>query len=645
MGIKVRTPLEPDPHKARSYTVAMYDKTPPPELGRVTAFKPPLNAWVTLELIVRGFHVTVLADGKVIDEYDDPERMRASGHIGLPRGPNTQISYRKIEIKEFGTKPQQTAVAIPPDAKIYGAHAYKFYPEQLTWKEAKAKCEALGGHLIVIDTLDENAFAGKLVADADRVDSWIGITDEAKEGDWLTVNGDPLPFTNWFERQKQPNNKPPGEHYGLMSNKQTPMGPIGWEWSDQPNESEPAHKPGYICEWDSAGDNDSAWIPLFNGKNLDGWQGDSKLWSVQDGVLVGKMYDKPQSYSYLVTQQPYQDFELKLVAQLVSGNSGVQIRSAVVDPKTFDMHGPQVEIAPGDAVFWGTVISVPTGRPKVVAQLNKAKPALRQNDFNELIIRCVGKHVTATLNGVIINDTDFEMPADGFIGLQLNKFPGMEVRFKEVIIRKLDPDVAGADAGGSGEEAATAIISSSEDGSSYKILGGRWSVEGDELMQSEVGAGFRHIMFGSDDWTDYDFTADFKCTEGNGSVALIARASPDGFYLYEVGLNNTTFPEIHVQKDSRGKHVWWDAGPRKGLGGLKNNVWYAARVQVRGNQIACYVKNGGMERKMFEFSNNRFSRGKVALRCGRGAYRFKNIKVTAPDGTILWDGLPAIDAK
>ena len=30
------------------------------------------------------------------------------------------------------------------------------------------------------------------------------------------------------------------------------------------------------------------WKPLFNGKNLDGWSGDSRLWRVEDGVLVGE---------------------------------------------------------------------------------------------------------------------------------------------------------------------------------------------------------------------------------------------------------------------------------------------------------------------------------------------------------------------
>lgn len=181
------------------------------------------------------------------------------------------------------------------------------------------------------------------------------------------------------------------------------------------------------------------WIDLFNSKDLTGWQGNLKLWSVQDGVLVGRMPNgKQDSYSYLVTRQPYRDFELKLVAKLVSGNSGVQIRSTIVDPKTFDMHGPQVEIAPGDGVFWGTVISVPTGKPVVVSQLNRAKSSLRPNEFNEIVIRCVGKHVTVTLNGSVVNDTDFEMPVEGQIGLQLHKgHPGMEIRFKEVAIRKL----------------------------------------------------------------------------------------------------------------------------------------------------------------------------------------------------------------
>ena len=68
---------------------------------------------------------------------------------------------------------------------------------------------------------------------------------------WHWVDGRLMNWTNWFTRQKQPNNKGGVEHFGVMSNQERPVnGLINWEWSDQPNEST-QHQPGYVCEWDA----------------------------------------------------------------------------------------------------------------------------------------------------------------------------------------------------------------------------------------------------------------------------------------------------------------------------------------------------------------------------------------------------------
>jgi serine/threonine protein kinase len=150
--------------------------------------------------------------------------------------------------KRVGTS--VTAPAVPNDAATFGGHSYQFFGEQLTWKEANAKCAALGGYLAIIDSAEENKFVADLVAQGGMVDAWIGITDEAKEGEWRTVKGDRLVYTNWSVVGGQPNNKGGVEHYALISNR-TFGKPLGWTWCDQPDRSLD-HKPGYVCEWDAA---------------------------------------------------------------------------------------------------------------------------------------------------------------------------------------------------------------------------------------------------------------------------------------------------------------------------------------------------------------------------------------------------------
>src|SRR6516165_9556758 len=72
-------------------------------------------------------------------------------------------------------------------------------------------------------------------------------------------------------------------------------------------------------------DKKSETIKLFNGKDLDGWEGHEKYWSVQDGVIVGKNTKPVPVSTYLLTKQKYRDFHLKATVKLVQSemHSGI----------------------------------------------------------------------------------------------------------------------------------------------------------------------------------------------------------------------------------------------------------------------------------------------------------------------------------
>ncbi len=69
------------------------------------------GAWVTVELIVRGFHCTVKVNGEEVVNYDDAGKKWDSGHIGLqfrhPFAPAAHqiVWFRKVEVKELPTAP------------------------------------------------------------------------------------------------------------------------------------------------------------------------------------------------------------------------------------------------------------------------------------------------------------------------------------------------------------------------------------------------------------------------------------------------------------------------------------------------------------------------------------------------------------
>src|SRR6266850_4409632 len=66
-------------------------------------------------------------------------------------------------------------------------------------------------------------------------------------------------------------------------------------------------------------------VQLFNGKDLAGWEGNQDLWSVRDGVIVGKNTEPVKVSTYLLTKRTFTDFRLKATVKLVTSemHSGI----------------------------------------------------------------------------------------------------------------------------------------------------------------------------------------------------------------------------------------------------------------------------------------------------------------------------------
>ena len=79
---------------------------------------------------------------------------------------------------------------------------------------------------------------------------------------------------------------------------------------------------------------------LFNGKDLSGWEGNPKLWSVKDGAITGITGSDPDTKinhnTFLVWKDgTVDDFELRLSYRIEKGNSGIQYRSKVIEQGKF----------------------------------------------------------------------------------------------------------------------------------------------------------------------------------------------------------------------------------------------------------------------------------------------------------------------
>ena len=183
-------------------------------------------------------------------------------------------------------------------------------------------------------------------------------------------------------------------------------------------------------------------VPLINGKDLTGWEGNSSLWSVSDGMLVGRSPGLNHN-EFLATTKTFGDFILSLDFRMIDGkgNSGVQFRSVRV-PGT-EMSGYQADIGEG---YWGSLYDE-SRRNKVLVQASEnARKALKKNDWNHYVVRAIGDHITLSLNGVTsvdYHETDPNIARSGLLAVQIHAGGPMEVQFKDMMIQSLPTPTAG----------------------------------------------------------------------------------------------------------------------------------------------------------------------------------------------------------
>lgn len=187
----------------------------------------------------------------------------------------------------------------------------------------------------------------------------------------------------------------------------------------------------------------AGFVSLFDGKSLDGWEGNDRFWKVKDGILVGQNTDDSGA-SFLRTNKTYKNFILRLKFRHITGNSGINFRSH--SGREDQLIGPQAEMADIKLPKWHLVygILVDEGGPRAVIsdmapnQKSKVLASIRKADWSEFEIAANGDHFTLKVNGITTVDlNDDKIFPSGVIGFQLKA--GTEIEFKDIEIQEL-PD-------------------------------------------------------------------------------------------------------------------------------------------------------------------------------------------------------------
>ncbi|MBC3887300.1 CHAP domain-containing protein [Acetobacterium paludosum] len=90
--------------------------------------------------------------------------------------------------------------------EVLNGHKYLLFNDALTWPEAEKEAEALGGNLVTITSLEEQALVKSMVSNAGRDNYFIGGTDQGQEGNYRWVTGEPFGITKWLPGQPDNNN-------------------------------------------------------------------------------------------------------------------------------------------------------------------------------------------------------------------------------------------------------------------------------------------------------------------------------------------------------------------------------------------------------------------------------------------------------
>jgi hypothetical protein len=177
-------------------------------------------------------------------------------------------------------------------------------------------------------------------------------------------------------------------------------------------------------------------IQLFNGKDLEGWEGHEHLWSVKDKVIVAKNTEPIKVSTYLLTKRKFTDFRLVCRAKLVQSemHSGIAFwgRNAPEKGDRYTYAGHLVMFPTG----WGMYDLF--GRNGLPVDGRPAKKVGKQHDWNDLEVLAQGNRVRVAVNGHAVvdwRDPEPDRIKEGPIGLQLhsNTVP-QEVHFADLVL-------------------------------------------------------------------------------------------------------------------------------------------------------------------------------------------------------------------
>jgi len=340
-----------------------------------------------------------------------------------------------------------------------------------------------------------------------------------------------------------------------------------WAFAADKPAVQPKAEPGFEC--------------IFNGKDLTGWDGDTRIWSVVDGFIRGRTTpDNPiKANSFLVWRGgKVKNFILKAKFRLHNHNSGIQYRSKEIGK--WRIRGYQADIVNKQGMVGflyeergrGWLVSVgdimvidKDGKKNVVGKIADQKELIKagyykEKDWNEYTIICRGNHIVQYLNGFqtmeLIDDDPEGRLMEGLLALQIHAGPPMTVDFKDIRIKHLPDHFGEARRLFNGKDLNDWTFSSDANKTA-------WSVRDGILVNEGRPRGYIRTK---SDYTNYILRLQWRhLGKGNGGV-LLRMVGPDKVWPRSIeaqGMFNAAgdiwnidkFPMKTAPDRTRGRHT------------------------------------------------------------------------------------------
>jgi hypothetical protein len=191
--------------------------------------------------------------------------------------------------------------------------------------------------------------------------------------------------------------------------------------------------------------NEKGFQPIFNGKSLQGWEGDQATWRVEDGAIVaGRLDQMAPANQFLCTTSTYRDFVLRMQFKIEGTegyiNGGIQVRSKRVTNPPNEVSGYQYEVDNENAGY----IYDESRRNRWLTPPNTAftQAITRIGGWNDVEISCIGNRIRTTLNGYPVADfVETEIPSAveaGSIGVQIHGAGKTKVSYRNIRVKSMD---------------------------------------------------------------------------------------------------------------------------------------------------------------------------------------------------------------